>query len=82
MDKCRVDGCQNGVRVRKDQLCMKHYQRMRRTGTTEARKPPSCRMPGCNQPRHADGCCMTHYQSIRRMKIRHGTWNPHDQEGQ
>ena len=71
---CKVDGC--GREVHAKSLCMKHYRRLLRTGSTDARQPKVCRRSGCNQPTHADDCCMTHYQAIRRMKIRHGTWNP------
>jgi hypothetical protein len=44
-------------------MCTKHYQRMKNTGTTEAREPApaDCTIPGCDRPNRARGLCTKHY---------------------
>ena len=69
---CTVNGCHTISHSKG--LCMKHYQRNRRSGTTAQRPPSLCTYPGCTAPRHAAGHCMAHYQAMRRLNIKHGNW--------
>lgn len=47
-------------------LCSKHYNRLRRTGTTDFRKKPQrkCRMPQCGGKHFQHGWCSRHFQRI------------------
>lgn len=47
-------------------LCVKHYNRMRRTGTTDLKAKPKkkCRMPQCDGKHFQHGWCSKHFQRI------------------
>lgn len=52
-------------------LCNMHYQRLRKTGTTEqkVKKPSFCNVDGCDnelKPPHGRGMCTKHYTKWRR----------------
>ena len=70
MDKaCRVDGCPQPVRVIKESLCGRHYERLRRHGDPEAwKKPrrPICSVDGCEFRAVGHGLCDLHYRRRRR----------------
>jgi len=69
---CSIDGCEGKYLARG--LCSKHYARLRTTGTTELRTPPThgqCVIDDCERKprsRHAEHCEM-HYYRIRRNGI-------------
>jgi hypothetical protein len=60
MTICRVDGCASAVYVVKQQLCSRHYNRLRKTGTTDdghqARRPFSERFWRFVDERGPDEC--------------------------
>lgn len=64
---CSVPGCSGKHKA--GDLCMKHYQRVRRTGTTARRLPRVCKVSGCTTPTHAKGYCNSCYRSIRRAGL-------------
>ena len=69
MDKCRVEGCDRPVRVKKEALCGKHYARLRRHGDPLAWKRPKrpvCSVDECEHRAAAKGLCDTHYRRLRR----------------
>lgn len=69
MDTCRVDGCTDPVKVKKEMLCGRHYVRLRRHGDAEAykRRPKAtCSVDGCDLQVAAQGLCDTHYRRQRR----------------
>ena len=52
-------------------LCMTHYQRLRRTGTTdEPERAASCLIDGCDLPARTREMCSKHYQESRRREHR------------
>lgn len=68
MDKtCSVEGCPSGVRARG--LCVKHYNRLIRKGSTDDKRKNAggapCIVEGCDKPRRAFGRCDTHYRATR-----------------
>lgn len=69
---CFVDGCDRLVlRVKSKGLCWMHYQRVRKTGTTDLpiRVPVrdlECEIDGCDRPQHGGGSCSTHLSKMRR----------------
>lgn len=48
-------------------LCSKHYDRLRKTGSTRLHRPPRkpCRMPGCTNLRDGLGWCVRHRRRIK-----------------
>lgn len=68
MKACSLDDC-NG-RVYGHGLCMKHWARMRHTGTTDARIPvnagQTCKAEGCDKPAFSKGLCATHHHRMRK----------------
>lgn len=66
---CSVDGCER-VKHAKD-LCVTHYARLRRTGTTDApERPVHCRIKSCGRSLDngsAKGFCKTHYTRFFRI---------------
>ena len=69
MDTCKVEGCSAPVKVKKEQLCGRHYVRFRRYGDVETnkRRPKSvCSVDGCTFSVAAQGLCDTHYRRQRR----------------
>lgn len=66
---CSVDGCEKKVNTKG--LCNKHFQRMKRTGTTDP-GPLSldhgvriCSVPDCGRKRRANGLCPKHYLRVK-----------------
>ena len=68
MRVCEVDGCDRKQAAKG--FCAKHYQRLKRTGTTGGREKPIliCRVEGCGRPHVARGFCDPHYNQIRSGK--------------
>lgn len=65
---CSVEGCEKKPVARG--WCKMHWQRWRRTGTTElihkeSINPEFCTMDGCHRPCRARGLCATHHQRWR-----------------
>lgn len=67
---CTADGCDRSEYAL--DLCTMHYQRYRRTGTTDLReKEPKriCSVEGCNTvERRASGLCVMHYTRMIRRR--------------
>jgi hypothetical protein len=66
---CEVDGCERSPIARN--LCMTHYHRWKRHGTTdllERLKPPRrlCAVEGCSRHTSSRGHCEAHYARLRR----------------
>jgi hypothetical protein len=62
---CSVDDC-DGVVIAKG-LCGKHYDRMRRYGTTDIPpRPTECKVEGCDNSVRAKGLCNMHYKRLAR----------------
>ena len=67
--KCKVEGCSSGAATGRKGLCMRHYRRQRRTGSTEFPvRFDYCQAEGCaNSPRSAYARhCDTHHHQLRR----------------
>jgi hypothetical protein len=64
MATCRAgEGC--GRRPVARGLCAKHYQRLKRLGTTELRRwEPVCSVDGCEQKHRSNGYCQRHYMRV------------------
>lgn len=69
---CTVDGCETRQHVLKHGLCLRHYHRMRRWGTTGDPEPTpplaACSVDGCDATVRARGMCITHYARDQRTK--------------
>lgn len=65
--RCSVGGDCSASPKLVNGMCTKHDQRLKRTGTTEARTPAPgrCTVADCNQPNKARGLCGTHYSRWR-----------------
>ena len=69
---CAVTDCPSGSYARG--LCNKHYMRLRRTGTTDAkpeprrRNPVVCSVEGCDRRTIAFALCDLHYRRKRRVQ--------------
>lgn len=64
---CHVDGCHKDIFGAG--LCSTHYQRKRRTGTTDGRVVLStltCTVDGCSKNRISIGLCRQHYLAKKR----------------
>lgn len=64
---CYIDGCHKSVFGAG--LCSTHYQRKRRTGSTDDPVIQShlpCTLAGCETNRFANGLCQKHYQAKQR----------------
>lgn len=64
---CIVDECGREGTVRRG-LCGKHYERLRRTGTTASSRPklgPLCAVEGCEKPRGTRTHCPMHARRLR-----------------
>lgn len=64
---CSVDGC-DGPHYGKG-LCNRHYQRLRKRGTLDLKKPREriqCTVEGCETIEYAHGLCTKHYIRARR----------------
>lgn len=57
---CIAKGCVKPIQARN--LCWKHYQRLRRTGTTDR---PSCGVDGCVSEAQALGLCDKHHLAYK-----------------
>lgn len=67
---CSVEDCTTPVTAKG--LCRKHYNRMRRKGSTDDRRKNAagpCSIDGCDKPRAGFGLCDTHYRAERRKQI-------------
>jgi len=65
---CCVEAC--GKTTRAKGLCGMHYERQRRTGTTDGpdrgrRTPATCSVEGCDRALRAKGLCSMHYDRVR-----------------
>lgn len=71
MTSCTMHDCPNKV-VAKG-LCMKHYRRLLRNGTTKLtpREQRICSVDGCNQPFESVDYCSRHYRKWKEYG------NPH-----
>jgi hypothetical protein len=58
---CIVDGCHLPQRVRKHQMCQKHYHRLIWRPTQ-----PACSVEGCARLATGSGICSTHRARLRR----------------
>lgn len=71
---CSEPDCGNQVVARG--LCMKHYKRMRRHGSTAPTRMTNqgklCSVDGCGSPAYVKGLCEMHYERVRD----HGTPGP------
>lgn len=64
MRACKIDDCENEHAIKG--LCSKHYQRLRRTGTTDRKvKPEFCNVTGCKSKTHSSNMCHKHYCRLR-----------------
>lgn len=63
---CCADGCVAPVQSRG--YCIKHYNRVRRLGTTELPTPRLCSVAGCGQLHRACGYCAMHYATLKRRR--------------
>lgn len=64
---CSVEGCKNYAYAKG--LCKKHYQRLKRKGTTDDPAPRpivKCAVNGCDRNAVVHGLCNMHYQRFRR----------------
>lgn len=64
---CEVPGCERKHRCKG--LCGLHYDRARRTGTTDAPTlvpPRECSVPGCGRAHTCRGYCRAHYGRLLR----------------
>jgi hypothetical protein len=67
--KCTVPGCDRTKHSRGLQYCFLHYERVRRTGTTDAPKPfvaSPCPVEGCDRKVQENGMCKLHATRTRR----------------
>lgn len=61
---CAVDDCENPKYCKG--VCVKHYARLRRTGSVEKRQFPStCTVEGCDRPYLAKGLCKLHRDRLQ-----------------
>lgn len=62
---CCIHGCERPLVAKF--LCGRHYDRLRKTGTTLMRKPPRwpCRMPNCTSLRVSPSWCAKHKKRIQ-----------------
>lgn len=69
---CRVDGCESKVLAK--ELCSKHYDRQRRTGSIERIRPANadlqCERLGCGRSVVARGLCESHFRPVYRAERR------------
>lgn len=70
---CSISYCDSDVKIKKFQLCGKHYENFRRTGDPislheKKRLAPkaSCEVSGCTRAARARGLCNRHYENLRR----------------
>jgi hypothetical protein len=66
---CTAEGCETRRRSAASAYCEKHYYRLRRRGTLEARswhKRGGCSVEGCTDPERHDGVCIKHWTRLRR----------------
>ena len=75
MKKCSVEGC-GGTEIVKG-LCHKHYERKRKTGTTELlirqkreKVIRLCIVDGCNRKHNSHGYCWMHWYRLRHFGIK------------
>lgn len=65
---CKADGCEKLSHA--NGYCKTHYNRVRRTGSTEATRNwnpgAQCAVDECKKPVHANGYCNTHDMRVRR----------------
>lgn len=61
---CAVEGCQRPYRC--SGYCGLHYDRMRKTGTTDLPTPVQriCQVPGCGRKHNCQGYCAAHYARL------------------
>ena len=80
---CQADGCNHLATCLSHQWCEKHYERLRRHGSTEkpvrqiTQKRP-CSVPGCSSPQRCRGLCALHYGRLLRTgqtEIPERAWN-------
>jgi hypothetical protein len=66
---CIVDDCPRTDVVGYDGLCRKHYERKRKTGTTELRQRPRliCSVETCGEPVRTMKLCGTHYSRLLKV---------------
>ena len=64
---CSVDDCERNSATRLG-LCLMHYKRFRRTGTTSdpPPRPTKCSVDGCGNRHHCKGLCKLHYERVRK----------------
>jgi hypothetical protein len=70
IDGCSVEGCE-GDHFGKG-YCNLHYNRMRRSGTTDlvlTRKTRLCEIDGCDRKHFSSGCCEMHYRRMARTGV-------------
>ncbi len=72
--ECSVDGCTTTWQIRG--MCLKHYHRWRRYGSTDDPRPEStalvaCSADGCDETPKSRGLCSKHYQADQRLKYGH-----------
>ena len=67
---CTVDGCE--IKALAKGLCSKHYKRMARTGTTDARQFQSrvCSIEGCGKKTTSKNLCSSHYWRSENPDVR------------
>ncbi|QCJ42572.1 hypothetical protein FAY30_11995 [Bacillus sp. S3] len=72
--QCIVDDCEEDVKAQ--QLCGKHYMRMRRRGlkhtnTAESGSVEHCLAVGCNKPHFTNGYCEHHNYVYNKLGYPH-----------
>lgn len=72
MKICKVEGCNGEVKAKG--LCLKHYKRLCKYGTTDLPhntpipRTGTCSVEGCTKKVHARGLCAAHYEEQRLAK--------------